>query len=60
MSVVTSNDDALASRIVGRESATIKDGSTVRSEFANYVPHTLNRTVQAYCTSVFGVYRTNV
>ena len=30
---------------------TCKDGSTVRSDFACYVPRTLNRTVPAYRTS---------
>ena len=32
--------------------ATGKDGSTVRSEFAYYIPRTLNRTVPAYRTSI--------
>ena len=35
-----------------------KDGSTVRSEFAYYVPRTLNRTVPAYRTSVQFLKRT--
>ena len=37
---------------------TNKDGSTVRSEFAYYVPRTLNRTVPAYRTSVQFLKRT--
>ena len=35
-----------------------KDGSTVRSEFAYYVPRTFNRTVPAYRTSVQFLKRT--
>ena len=35
-----------------------KDGSTVRSEFAHYVPRSLNRTVPAYRTSVQFLKRT--
>ena len=35
-----------------------KDGSTVHSEFAYYVPRTLNRTVPAYRTSVQFLKRT--
>ena len=35
-----------------------KDGSTVRSEFAYYVPRTLNRTIPAYRTSVQFLERT--
>ena len=34
------------------------DGSTVRSEFAYYVPRTVNRTVPAYRTSVQFLKRT--
>ena len=36
----------------------IKDGSTVRSEFAYYIPRTFNRTVPAYRTSVQFLKRT--
>ena len=36
----------------------INDGSTVRSEFANYVPRTSNRIVPAYRTSVQFLKRT--
>ena len=48
---------------LSREGKTIfaliaKDGSTVRSEFACYVPRTLNRTVAAYRTSVQFLKRT--
>ena len=35
-----------------------KDGSTVRPEFAYYVPRTFNRTVPAYRTSVQFLKRT--
>ena len=59
-SSVVATDSASWIPFSSTERFTSKDGSTVRSEFAYYVPRTLNRTSVPYFSSIFEAYRTDV